>query len=223
MKVKQLSDKLRTLLGDSSIDVPEPFLIAAINKCFNELPRVPKLDKIFSRHYTFNLDAKHHYRWSLNGDFRRVSDIPMLNFFTSDGGEPCPLDLCNVMTIEFYNRNGIPSMKKPGIPCEYTIEQEGDEIWLVLDRPSNTPIIVDYVVYGYPKPVTSVDDEIDISAIAENLILDFMRAVWYWEADDGNFAGSVEEYLSNVAYTEAQQALYKRWGVEPHIILGENH
>lgn len=222
MTVAQLEEKFRVLLGDSSLDLPSKFIINTINWCFNELPRVPKLDKIFSKHYTFNLDAKHHYRWSLNGDFRRIGNIPMLNFFTSDGGEPCPLNLCNRDTIEFYNRNGIPSMKKPGTPCEYTIEQEGDDIWLVLDRPSDTPIIVDYIAYGYPKPVENEEDEIEISSIAENLMLSLMKSLYYYESSDFNFAGNIEEYLSNVAYTEAVQELYKRWGVSTHAVLGEN-
>ena len=128
MKVSDFADKFTTLVGDDSLEIPEKFIIDALNWSFNELPRVPKLNKIFSRHYTVNLDAEGHYKWNLNQDFRRLSDIPMLKFWTSDGGKPCPLTVCHRNTIDFYNRNGLPELREAGKPCEYTIEQEGDDI-----------------------------------------------------------------------------------------------
>lgn len=221
MKVSEFIDKFLTQIGDSSLDRPTDFCINALNWSFNELPRVPKLDKIFSRHYTKNLDAKGHYRFSLNGDFRRLTDIPLITFLSSTGGEPCPIKICNKDNVEFYENNGVPELKKPGTPCEYTIEQEGDNIWLVFDRPLNIPLIIDYMCYGFPKPVTSVDDEIEISAIAENLILALMRGVFYWESDDFAFAGNILDYLDNKAVREAIQLLNHRFGVEENIVLGE--
>ena len=120
MTVQDLEDKFRSHLGDGTIDVPKSFVINSINWAFNALPMVPKLDKIFSKHNTFNLDAKDHYRWNLNSGFRRISNIPMMNFWTSTGGDLCKLDICNEDTIEFYNHNGIPYLKEAGKPCEYT-------------------------------------------------------------------------------------------------------
>lgn len=228
-KVSDLAEKFRTHIGDGTIDIPEKFVIDSINWAFNELPRVPKLAKLFSRHFTFQLDAKDHYRWNLNGQvdgkpvFRRLLDMPFLNFFTSTGGEPCRLDLCNRDNVEFYNTNGIIELKQPGRPCEYTIEQEGDNIWLVLDRPSDVPIMIDYIAFGVPAQVSSMDDVItvDISAIAENLILDVMRIVYFHEADDFAFAADISSYLDNKKVIEAIQALNRRWGNEEPIILGE--
>ena len=95
MKAKDLARKFELLIGDSSLDSPTEFEIAAINWCLNELPRVPKLNKLFQKHFTLNLDAKDHYKWDLNKDFRRINEIPMMNFWTSTGGEPCPLCVCN--------------------------------------------------------------------------------------------------------------------------------
>lgn len=221
MQVKDFVDKFLIQIGDTSLERPLPFCIRALNYSFNELPRVPKLNKIFSRHYTRNLDAKGHYKFNLNEGFRRISDIPMINFFTSDGGEPCPLKVCNKDTIEFYENNGIPELKKAGIPCQYTIEQEGDNIYLVFDRPLDVPVIVDYIAYGYPKPVKSEDDEIEISAIAENLITKLMESVFLWEGLDANLAESVLEYLDNKALLEAIQELNKRWKVTENIVIGE--
>lgn len=219
--VKEFTDKFLVQIGDTSLERPLEFVIQATNWAFNELPRVPKLDRIFSHHYTRNLDAKGHYKFNLNEDFRRITDIPVMNFFTSDGGEPCPLKLCNKDMIEFYEINGIPELKKKGIPCQYTIEQEGDDIYLVFDRPLDTPVIVDYICYGYPKPVKDENDTIEISAIAENLMIGLMKAVFFWEGDDFNFAQSILEYIDNKAMAEAIQQLNARWGVEEHIILGE--
>ena len=221
MKVSEFIDKFLVQIGDSSLERPIDFCIGALNWSFNELPRVPKLDKIFSHHYTKNLDAKGPYRFPLNGDFRRLTDIPVITFLTSSGGEPCPLKICNKDTLEFYETNGIPSLKKAGIPCQYTIEQEGDNVWLVFDRPLNTPVIIDYIGYGFPKPVTSVDDEIEISAIAENLIIGLMKAVFFWESDDFAFAGNILDYLDNKAVREAIQLLNHRFGIEENIVLGE--
>lgn len=223
-KASELANKFQTHIGDGTLDIPDKFVVDALNWALNELPRVPKLAKIFSKHFTFQLDAKDHYRWNLNGDiFRRLLDIPMMNFYTTTGGSPCKLELCNRDNVEFYNKNGIIEIKEPGRPCEYTIEQEGDNIWLVLDRPSDVPIMIDYIAYGVPNQVKSIDDTIsvDISAIAENLILDVMRVVYFHEADDFAFAADISSYLDNKKVAEAIQALNRRWGNEEPIILGE--
>ena len=221
MTVQELTDKFRTHLGDGTVDIPTEFVIHSLNWAFNALPMVPKLDKIFSRHKTKNLDAKDHYRWNLNDDFRRISNIPMLNFWSSTGGDLCRLDICNEDTIEFYNHNGIPYLKEPGKPCEYTIEQEDDKVWLVFDRPLDVPIIVDYIAYGFPQPVKEPTDEIDISAIAENLIIDIMMTIYYKESMDFAFSADIASYLDNKKYLEAIQMLNRRMGVEEPTIVGE--
>lgn len=221
MKISELSDKFSVLLGDTSLDIDDKFVINAVNWCFNELPRVPKLGRLFSKHYTVTLDAKDHYKWNLNQDFRRISDIPMINFWTSTGGEPCRLNLCNLDTVRFYNKNGLPELRKAGTPCEYTIEKENDDIFLVMDRPSDVPVIVDYIAYGYPKPVSSLEDVVDISSIAENLMLSVMKTVFYYESQDFAFAEAISQYLDSKALLEATQELYKKFGAEEPQIIGE--
>jgi len=220
-KVSEFEKIFRTHIGDGTVDIPDGFVINALNWAFNELPRVPKLAKIFSKHKQVQLDAKGHYRWNLDGDFRRLLDIPMMNFWTSTGGDICKLPLCHKDVQEFYNKNGIIKMKQAGKPCEYTIEQEGDNIWLVFDRPLDIPVMLDYIAYGFPKPVKTPDDKIDISAIAENLIIDVMRTVYYHEADDFAFATDISNYLDNKKIIEAVQALNRRWGIEEPIVIGE--
>lgn len=221
--MRTLAEKLRLLLGDNTEDVPEDFLINAFNYSINALPMVPKLEKLFSKHKQFNLDAKNHYKWSLSDatGFRRITDIPMLNFYTSTGGEPCKLCICHKPVKDFYERNGLVSLKQSGKPCEYTIETEDDNVWLVLDRPSDVPIIVDYIAYGIPKPVKCMDDEIEISAIAENLVLNVMKACYLREASDYAFAADVEQYLDNKSIIEAIQMLHRHWGNESPRVLGE--
>jgi hypothetical protein len=220
-KVSEFEKIFRTHIGDVTVDIPDGFVINALNWAFNELPRVPKLAKIFSKHKQVQLDAKGHYRWNLDGDFRRLLDIPMMNFWTTTGGDICKLPICHKDVQEFYNKNGIIKMKQAGKPCEYTIEQEGDNIWLVFDRPLDIPVMLDYIAYGFPKPVKSPDDKIDISAIAENLIIDVMRTVYYHEADDFAFATDISNYLDNKKIIEAVQALNRRWGIEEPIVIGE--
>ena len=221
--LKTLSEKLRNLLGDGTNDLPSDFLVNAYNYTINSLTMVPRLEKLFSKHKQFNLDAKNHYKWSLSDatGFRRISDIPMLNFYTSTGGEPCRLCLCHRPVKDFYEHNGLVSLKKPGTPCEYTIEVEDDNVWLVFDRPLDVPVIVDYIAYGFPKPVNSLDDEIEVSAIAENLILNTMKACYLHEAEDYAFAADVTSYLDNKTILEAIQMLHKKWGNEQTRILGE--
>lgn len=219
--VREIATKLRTMLGDSTIDIPNEFIINGLNYCFNDLPMVPKLEKLFSKHKQFNLDANGHYRWNLNDTFRRLTDIPMLNFYTSTGGDPCKLCVCHRDVINFYEKNGIINLKQPGTPCEYTLETEDDNVWLVLDRPSDVPIIVDYIMYGFPKPVENMDDEVEISAIAENLVLDVLRTYWLREADDYAFAADITSYLDNKKIIEAIQLLHRHWGQDETRILGE--
>lgn len=219
--VSEFSEIFRTHIGDGTLDIPEGFVVNALNWAFNELPRVPKLQKLFSKHKQVTLDAKGHYRWNLNGEFRRLLDIPMMNFWTSTGGDICKLRICHRDVKEFYDHNGIINLKEAGKPCEYTIEQEGDNIWLVFDRPLDVPVIIDYIAYGIPKPVKSEEDKIDISAIAENLIIDVMRTVYYHESDDFAFAADISNYLDNKKVVEAIQALNRQWGVEEPTIVGE--
>lgn len=220
-KVSDFENLFRTHIGDGTVDIPDDFVINALNWSFNALPLVPKLSKIFSRHKQVQLDAKDHYRWNINGDFRRLLDVPMMNFWTSTGGDICKLKVCHKDVVEFYNHNGIINLKEPGKPCEYTIEQEDDNIWIVFDRPLDVPVIVDYIAYGIPKPVKSKDDVIEISGIAENLIIDVMRTVYYHEADDFAFAADISSYLDNKKVLEAIQQLNRRWGVEEPTIVGE--
>lgn len=219
--VKDFEEIFRTHIGDGTIDLPEDFVIKALNWSFNALPMIPKLSKLFSKHKQVQLDAKDHYRWNLNGDFRRLLDIPMMNFWTSTGGNICRLRICHRDVKEFYDHNGIVSLKEAGRPCEYTIEQEDDNIWLVFDRPLNVPVIIDYIAYGIPRPVKSPEDVIEISGIAENLILDVMRTVYYHESDDFAFAADINSYLDNKKVLEAIQQLNRRWGVEAPTIVGE--
>lgn len=221
MTVGEFADKFRILRGDSTASTPDNFIIEGINWCFRDLPLVPKMGKLFSHHYKYNLDAKNHYRWSINGDFRRLIEVPMLNFYTSTGGEPCKLNVCYKEVDAFYNKNGLVELKHPGEPCEYTIEEEDDNVWIVFDRPSNIPIIIDMIVCGFPKPVTSVEDTINISAIAEQLMMQALSSVWFQEGDDFGFSNFIFDYLDNKAIPEAIQALNKRWGISRQAILGE--
>lgn len=223
MKVSDLAEKLRLLIGDNTDDLPEDFIINAFNYTVNALPMVPRLEKLFSKHKQFNLDAENHYKWSLSDatGFRRISDIPMLDFYTSTGGEPCKLNICHRSVEDFYKKNGLVSLKKSGTPCEYTIEVEDDNVWIVLDRPSDVPIIVDYIAYGFPKPVNSMDDEIELSAIAEPLVVDVMKTLYLMEASDYAFASDVRAYLDNKKEIEAIQMLHRTWGTEAPRILGE--
>ena len=147
--------------------------------------------------------------------------MPFINFYTSTGGEPCKLPLCRRSVKDFYEKNGLVNLKKSGTPCEYTIETEDDNVWLVFDRPLDVPVIVDYIAYGFPKPVESFEDEIEVSAIAENLILDVMRTSYLHEAEDYAFAADIRSYLDNKKIIEAIQMLHRQWGDENPRVLGE--
>ena len=143
----------------------------------------------------------------------------MMNFWTSTGGDLCKLNLCNKSVEELYEDN-IPSLAKAGKPCSYAIEQEDDEVYLILDRPLNIPVVLDYIAYGFPKEVKSMEDTIEISAIVHNAMLDIMRAVWYEERDDFAFTGSVRDYLDNKFVPEMTEQIYKRFGIEQVQVLG---
>lgn len=211
--------KARLLFGDTTSDIPQEFLIGSLNWCFNELPSIPKLNKLFTAHYTANL-RRGSYRWKINKDFRSINEIFFMRFYTSKGGEPCPAKVCNLSNEEFYAKNGLIEMKQPGQPCSYTIEYDGDDTYLVFDRPLGVPMVVDYKVAGYPKPVESVKEKREISAIAENLILSLMRKVWYEEADDFAFSGALEQYMDSKLIREAIQQLNKRMKSEMPRVLG---
>lgn len=238
--MREFSDKFRLLCGDDGESIPDEFIVSSINWAFNSLPSVPKLDKAFSKHYTVQLNANNHYRWKLNKDFRYISNSPMINFFTSTGGDPCPLRLCYKDNAQFFQKNGMISLKMSGTPCEYTLERDGDDLYLVFDRPANIPIIIDYIVWGYPKPVEGMqtmkmvydkelqekmpvyeDVVLDISAPVENLILHTMRKVFFEEASDFAFAGAIGDFIDSKMLPEVIQMINKRLNISQPIIVGE--
>lgn len=218
-RISDFCTKARSIFGDTTVDIPIEFMLNSINWAFNELPSIPKLNKLFTAHYTANL-RRGSYRWKINKDFRSINEIFFMRFYTSKGGEPCPVKVCNLSNEEFYSRNGLVEMKQPGQPCSYTIEYEGDDTYLVFDRPLGVPMIVDYKIAGYPKPVESPDEKREISAVAENLIFSLMRKLWYEEADDFAFSGAIEQYMDNKTIQEAVYQLNKRMRNEMPRILG---
>lgn len=242
--VQAFADKFRTLAGDEAKNIPDNLIIEAINWAFSYLPTVPKLDKAFSKHRRRNLNSRYGTKWKLNKDFRRLTNTPLLQFFSiGEGGDPCPLHLCGLDPVEFYEKNGVPELKQPGVPCSYTIEQEDDNIYLVIDRPADCPLILDYIAYGYPQPIEDfrhqkVDSKgrpqfdksgnpiieettIEISAVIETVIINTLRDVQYTEAEDLAFAGAMEDIASNKYIPEAIQMLQKTWGTLKPTIIGE--
>lgn len=219
--------KFRSIQGDETISIPDELIINGLNWAFKSLPSVSKLYKAWVKHYTMNLDANGHYKWKIKKgtedkiDFQDIVKFEYMNFFTSTGGDPCPLNVCYRHNTPFYKKNGLPELKVAGKPCEYTREREGDEIYLVLDRPSNVPIIVDYVCYGRPMPVSSMQDVFECPAVVENLIMSALRRVVYQEADDFAFAADIASYLDNKEVVEAIQELTREDSNDTFTILGE--
>lgn len=230
--VNEFSDTFEHLLGDSTADITTPFLINGINWCLRDLPMVPRLEMLFSAHGQANLDANGHYRWNLKdifkdmegrpafAGFRMINNTRLMSFWTTTGGEPCRLDVCYVSPREFYEKNGIINLKRKGEPCEYTIEREGDESYLVFDRPLDVPVIVDCIAGGVLNEVHNMDDKMDISAVAENLMIDLLRTIWYEGASDFAFAGAVQDYLDNKKLNEAINILNRHWDTDAPVVLG---
>lgn len=220
MKVSKILKDFCLLIGDTTDDSPKDFLIAGLNWALRDLPTNPKLSRLFSHHYTLNLDAKGHYKWDITGDFfERIMDIAYLNFWSSTGGSPCRMDLCQVSPGELYSK-GLPAIQRAGKPCQYAIEREEDKTYLVLDRPSDTPIILDYIAFGIPKEVKDLDDEVPISTLCENAILDILKVKFYQEAEDMNFAGQAYDYLDNRYIPQLLQEIYKKMEFEVPYIMG---
>lgn len=221
LTVNDFAKHFRTLVGDTTESTNDEFILTALNWGLNSLASEPKIGRIFKKHRQFNLDANGNYKWKLNDDFRDINNIEMLNFYTSTGGEPCKLNLCVKGNKEFFTVNGLIPMKKAGKPCQYTIERDGDDVYLVIDRPSNVPIIIDYIASGHHKPIKSMDEEIEIPAPVENLLLSAMRNIWYQEGDDFAFGGAVLDYADNKLIPVALQEIYHMNGNGPRTIMGE--
>lgn len=219
--VQEFADKFRSLLGDEALSLDDDYIINSLNWAFNSLPSVPKLYKAWQEHHSPRLNANGHYRWKLKTDFRNIIKFEYINFYTSTGGDPCPLCICYRDNAPFYAKNGLVELKVAGKPCEYTIEHEDDDTYIVLDRPSNVPIILDYIAYGRPKPVTSMEDTFECPGCIENLIFSAVRKLYYQYADDFNFAESIATYLDSKEIAEAIQEL-NQYNITTHsAILGE--
>lgn len=221
MTVQSLADTFRHLIGDETLSVPDEFIITALNWAFNSLPSVEKLYYAWPEHRIEQLNARGHYRFKLKSKFRDIVKFEYMNFYTSTGGDPCALNLCYRTPIPFSKKNGLVSQKVEGRPCEYTRERVGDKYYIVLDRPSNVPIIVDYLCYGRPAPVSSMEDVIEIPGVVENLILSAMRRVFYQEASDFSFAADIAQYLDSKEVAEAVQELTRTDSNDTFGILGE--
>lgn len=230
MIVSDFLAEAQMLFGDTTEDTPKEFLVGALNWSFRELAKTPKLSKLFSRHLRRNLGANRHYRWDLNGaikgedgeeekPFDRISDIEYLHFWSSTGGKPCLLNICWAEPREFYTYS-LPEIAEVGRPCRYTLETEGDKTYLVLDRPSDVPLILDYIAYGTPREVHELTDEIPVPSLAKNALLDLMRVKYYQESDDLAQAGAFFDIYVNKDVPEMLQELYKRKKCEPNYIVG---
>lgn len=220
MIVSDFLAETQLLFGDTTEDTPKVFLIEAMNWALRELTQTPKLSKLFTHHYMKNLGAKGHYRWDLTGEhFERISDIEYLHFWSSTGGNPCQMKICWVEPRDLYAKT-LPDVAKTGRPCNYTLETEGDKLFLVLDRPSDVPIIIDYIAYGTPKKVTELTDEVPVTSLAKNALMDLIRVKYYQEADDLAFAGAFFDTYTNKDVPELLQELYKRKKCEPNYIVG---
>lgn len=227
MKVSKILKDFCLLIGDTTDDSPKDFLIAGLNWALRDLPTNPKLSKLFSHHLMKNLDAKGHFKWDLGGEdtdggkpyFDRIMDISYLNFWSSTGGSPCRMDLCQVTPGELYSK-GLPSIQRAGKPCQYALEREEDKLYLVLDRPSDVPIILDYIAYGIPREVEDLNDNVPISKLCENAILDILKVKFYQEAEDMNFSGQVYDYLDNRYIPQLLQEIYKKMEFEVPYIMG---
>ena len=231
--------KFRVLIGDKSKSVSDALIVEGVNWALRSLPSIPKLDKAFAKHYTLPIDARGHWKFKLNQDFRYVSNSPFIHFFTNTGGDPCPINICAQDNQSFYRKNGLPKYKVAGKPCEYTLEREYDDLYLIFDRPLNIPLIIDYIVWGYPKENTGIttlvkdqdkdgeeimvekDIYLELSAPLETLILSTMRKVFYEEADDLAFAGAFSDYMDNKLVPEVIQMVNKNFKCGRPIILGE--
>lgn len=221
LRVKQYADSFRAFLADESISIPDEQIISMLNWALRSLPSVPKLYVAFKDHQTVNLDANGHYRFKFETKLEDIIKFDYINFYTSTGGDPCPLRLCYRSPRPFYEKNGVVELKKAGHPCEYTRERDGDDFYLVLDRPSNIPIIVDYICYGRPKLVTSMDDEVDLPACIYNLVLSSTRRAYYQSADDFAFAADIAQYLDAKEVAEAVQELNQENSNDSFGVLGE--
>jgi hypothetical protein len=80
---------------------------------------------------------------------------------------------------------------------------------------------VDYIAYGIPKDLTSMDDEFEISAIVENAVLETLRTVWFRETDDLAFSGAIGDYLDNKTIPQLVQLINQRYGSDSPVIVGE--
>lgn len=221
MQVQNLADTFRSLVGDETLSVPDEFIITALNWALNSLPSVEKLYYAWPEHRVEQLNARGHYRFKVKSKFRDIVKFEYMTFYTSTGGDVCLLNLCYRTPISFAKKNGLVSQKMEGRPCEYTRERKGDKYWIVLDRPSNVPIIVDYICYGRPAPVTSMEDTVEIPGVIENLILSAMRRVFYQEASDFAFAENITSYLDSKEIAEAVQELTRTDSNDTFGILGE--
>lgn len=221
MKTSDFAAKFRGLVGDETLSVPDDFIITALNWAFNSLPSVPKLYVAWRYHASKQLDAREHYRFKVKSPFRDIIKFDFMNFYVTTGGDPCPLNICYRTPLPFYKKNGLVEQKVSGKPCEYTRERDGDDTYIVFDRPLNVPIIVDYVCYGRPKPVKSMDDEIEMAGVVENLILSAMRRVFYQESSDFGFAADIASYLDSKEVAEAVQELNQHDSNDAWPILGE--
>lgn len=219
MELKAFIEEFRNRIGDSSRNVPSPYIVSYLNTALRRLARQDGMEKLFNRHDTFELasvnkDGTPSAAWSL-GAMGTLLDVPNLKLMANHDGVVKKLDVIYKEFDEFFNSVHLPEQQHPGLPRYYSIEQLGTINRLLFDRPPKDLVSADMVYSAFHPPITLSTEKIELAWAYCDVLIEYVIILHKIETTDMATARALYEDL-DVLTADLKELLAKRWKALPY-------
>ena len=177
---------VRSLISDDAHLYTDTFITDAINESIKLISWEEDAEKIFkcklqTELATINADGTPAARWTLKipGTYRGKE---YFNFVSLDGCYSC-LKPCYKKPEDFFRCCAFPENECPGEPCYYTIEQIGDNTTIIFDRPPNSLVGINALIYIVPQDVTPKNKTIPLARAYRTALTELVKIIINKEQD----------------------------------------
>nr|DAX59230.1 MAG TPA: hypothetical protein [Caudoviricetes sp.] len=199
----------REQLEDQTGDIMNSTIIANLRSSLSRLAREQGLDALFTYQDTFELgsmkeDGSPASAWTINGlkedngtgrAIGQIIDVKSLLILKNEDCSVKPVSPCYLPYTYFRRANPFPEGKQPGDPCYFTIQQIQGKTRIIFDKPINKPFAIDMFYSAFHPRITSTKDVIRIPVDYEDLLIEYVKTLYYEGTSDFASAHAVEDKI----------------------------